>query len=106
MIHNPLESTIRLSESGWLKLTPKKPKDAGLFISVPFELARDIFSESGDLRSEKFPAIMILADTIGKALPPTHEDTKKRPKPTVITKTRKSRAVHHRKPFELPFITR
>jgi len=106
MIHNPLESTIRLSESGWLKLTPKKPKDKSLIISVPLELARDIFSESGDLQSEKFPATMILADTIGKALPPSHEDAKKRPKPTIIIKTRRSTAAHHRKPFELPFITR
>jgi hypothetical protein len=89
-----------------LKLTPKKPKDSGLVISVPLELARDIFSESGDLQSERFPAIMILADTIGKALPPTHEDTKKRPKPTVITKTRKPKSTHHRKPFELPMLTR
>jgi hypothetical protein len=106
MIHNPLESTIRLSEWGWSKLSPKKPKDVGLIISVPLELARDIFAESGDLQSEKFPAIMILADTIGKALPPTHENTKKRPKPTVITKTRKSRATQNRKPFELPLLTR
>ena len=87
-------------------MTPKKPRDSGLIISVPLELARDIFSESGDLSSAKFPAIMILADTIGKALPPTHEDTKKRPKPTVITKTRKPKATHHRKPFELPMLTR
>jgi hypothetical protein len=87
-------------------LTPKRPKNSGLVINVPLDLARDIFSESGDLQSAKFPAIMILADTIGKALPPMHKDTKKRPKPTVITKTRKPKSTHHRKPFEIPLLTR
>jgi hypothetical protein len=87
-------------------LTPKRPKDSGLVISVPLELARDIFSESGDLQCEKFPAIMILADTIGKALPPTSENTKKRPRPTVITRTKKPKAARHRKPFELPLLIR
>jgi hypothetical protein len=77
-----------------------------LIISVPLELARDIFRESGDLPSAKFPAIMILADTVGRALPFTHEDTKKRPKPTIITRTRKPKSTHHRKPFELPLLTR
>lgn len=83
-----------------MKLTPKKTKDSGLIISVPFELARDIFSESGDLPSTSFPAIMILADTIGKALPPTQEDAKKRPTPTIISKTRKPKSAHNKKPLE------
>jgi hypothetical protein len=74
-------------------------------ISVPLDLAREIFSESGDLPSARFPAIIILAETIGKALPAPHEDRKKRTKPTIITRTRKPKT-SYRKPFELPILTR
>jgi hypothetical protein len=84
-------------------LTPKKTKDRSLIINVPLELARDIFSESGDLQTAKFPAIMILADTIGKALSKGHEETKKRPKPTIISRARKTTT--HRKSFEYPLLT-
>lgn len=87
-----------------MRLTQKKPRDSGLLISVPLDLARDIFSESGDLSPAEFPAIMVLADTIGKALPAIHEDTKKRPKPIVLAKTKKVKA-KHRKPFDLPLLT-
>ncbi len=97
---------VRSIELGRLKLTPRKSKDTSLVVSVPLELARDIFAESGDLQSDRFPAIMIFAETIGKALPPIREDTKETPKPAVLAKTRKPRQVHDRKPFEIPFITR
>jgi hypothetical protein len=87
-------------------LTPKKFKEAGLIISVPLELAREIFVESGDLPSTKFPAIMILADTIGKALPQTPEDAKKRSMPIIIAKTRKAKSAHDRKPLENYMLTK
>jgi hypothetical protein len=76
-----------------------------LTVSIPLDLAREIFSESGNLPTARFPATIILAETIGKALPTSHEDTKKRSKPTIITRTRKPRTAH-RKPFDLPILTR
>jgi hypothetical protein len=85
-------------------VTPKKPKNSSLIINVPLELARDIFNESGDLPTARFPAIMILADTMGKALNKDREETKKRPKPTIISGARKTTA--HRKTFEYPLLTR
>jgi hypothetical protein len=85
-------------------VTPKKPKNSSLIINVPLELARDIFNESGDLPTARFPAIMILADTMGKALNKGHEETKKRPKPTIISRARKTTT--HRKTFEYPLLTR
>lgn len=85
-------------------MTPKKQKNSSLIINVPLELARDIFTESGDLPTAKFPAIMILAGTIGKALSKSHEETKRRPKPTIISGARKTTT--HRKTFEYPMLTR
>jgi hypothetical protein len=87
-------------------LTPKKPKDSSLIIRVTLELAHDIFSESGDLPSTSFPALMILAEAIGKALPLPDEDAKKRPTPTIITKTREPKPAHNRTPFEFALLTR
>lgn len=84
-------------------MTPKKPKNKGLIINVPLELAREIFNESGDLPTARFPAIIILADTIGKALSKGHEETKKRPKPTIISRARKTTT--HRKAFDYPLLT-
>jgi len=85
-------------------LTPKKPRNSGLIINVPLELARDIFNESGDLPTTKFPAIIVLADTIGKALSKGHEETKKRARPTIISRARKTTI--HRKTFEYPLLNR
>jgi hypothetical protein len=85
-------------------VTPKKPKNSSLIINVPLELARDIFNESGDLPTARFPAIMVLADTMGKALNKDREETKKRPKPTIISRTRKTTT--HRKTLEYPLLTR
>ena len=88
-------------------MKPKKSKDSGLIINVPLELARDIFSESGDLPSAKFPAIMILADTIGKALSKGHEESTKRPKPTILSKSKKtSTSTHRKRLYEYPLLTR
>jgi len=85
-------------------VTPKKPKNSSLIINVPLELARDIFNESGDLPTARFPAIMVLADTMGKALNKDREETKKRPKPTIISRARKT--APHRKTLEYPLLTR
>lgn len=83
----------------------KKRKDPGMVINVPLELAREIFSESGDLQSARFPAIMILADAIGKALPASHGESVKRPKPTILSKSRKPKTSFKR-PENYPFLTR
>jgi hypothetical protein len=85
-------------------LKPKKPRDSGLIINVPLELARDIFSESGDLPAAKFPATMILADTIGKALSSGREENTKRPKPTILSKTKKT-TIPRKRLYENPILT-
>lgn len=86
-------------------MTARKIRDSSLTVSIPLDLAREIFSESGDLPSVRFPATIILAETIGEALPTSHEDSKKRSKPTIITRTRKPKTTQ-RKPFDLPILTR
>jgi hypothetical protein len=71
-------------------LNTRRPKDPGLIIHVPLELARDIFRESGDLQFVKFPATMTLADTIGKDLSTRHKESTRQPKPTILRRNIKT----------------
>lgn len=59
-------------------------------INVPLELAREIYLESGDLPFAKFPAIMSLADSVGKALNMSAEESVIQPKPTILGRSGKS----------------
>ena len=67
-----------------------KSKDSSLIIRVPFELAKDIFRESGDLEFAMFPATMTLIDIIGKALGTSKKDSAKQLKPTILRRDRKT----------------
>ena len=84
-------------------MNKRKRKDTGLIINVPIELAREIFSESGDLPVAKFPAIIALSESIGKALRLSREE-KQQPKPTIMFRTRKPTVTH--KKIEYPLFTR
>ena len=64
----------------------KETKDLGIMMNVLLELAREIFRESGDLPFAKFPAMMTLADSIGKAMDIDHDESVARPKPTISHK--------------------
>lgn len=83
-------------------MNARKHKDSGLIINLPIELAREIFSESGDLPVAKFPAIIALSESIGKALRLSREE-KQQPKPVVMFRTRKPAATH--KKIEYPLFT-
>ena len=83
----------------------RKVQEQSLIVRIPLDLARDFFSESGDLPSDRFPATMILAEAVGKSLPAKREDKRKRAKPVVLKKTKKS-MMTSRSPFELPLLTR
>jgi hypothetical protein len=76
-------------------LNAHKPKDHSLIIRVPFELAQDIYRESGDLQFAMFPATMTLIDTIGKALGVSNrKKTTKQLKPTILRRDRKTIVTH------------
>ena len=83
-------------------MNSRKRKDSGLIINVPIELAREIFSESGDLPVARFPAIIALSESIGKALKLSREE-KEQSKPVVMFRTRKSATT--RKKIEYPLFT-
>jgi hypothetical protein len=46
-----------------------------------------------------------LADTIGKALSKGHEESTKRPKPTILSKSKKT-TTHRKRLYEYPLLTR
>lgn len=75
-------------------MNARKPKDHGLIIRVPIELARDIYRESGDLQFAMFPATMTLIDTIGKALGASKKENTRQLKPTLLRRDRKTTVSH------------
>jgi len=83
----------------------RKVREQSLVVRIPLALARDFFSESGDLPSDRFPTIMILAEAVGRSLPVVREDSRKRPKPVVLKETRKTKSMR-RNPLELPLLMR
>jgi hypothetical protein len=86
-------------------LNAKKPKNPRLIINIPVELAREIFRESGDLGVGEFPALLILADSIGEAMSAGHYETAIPQKPTILRKSRKT-TVSHRGPRKHILLTR
>lgn len=76
------------------KLNARKPKELGLVIYVPAELARDIYRESGDLQFARFPATMTVADTIGKALTSGNKKGTKQPKPMILRRSKRPSISH------------
>lgn len=76
------------------KLKERKPKEPGLVIHVPMDLARDIYREGGDLQFAMFPAIMAMVDTIGKALSARNKKGIRQPKPTILRRSRRTSISH------------
>ena len=88
-------------------MNTKKHKEVGLIINVPGELAREIYRESGDLPFVKFPAMITLADSIGKALNICHEEKVALPKATVLYRKRKpTPTIAHKGYQDYPLLSR